>query len=45
MLRFEDAPKKPVNLSLNAEVLAMAQQFRGSAYGRYLEQMVGQGQR
>ena len=28
-----------------AEVLAMAQQFRGSAYGRYLEQMVGQGQR
>ena len=27
------------------EVLAMAQQFRGSAYGRYLEQMVGQGQR
>jgi glucose-1-phosphate thymidylyltransferase len=24
-----------------AEVLAMAQQFRGSAYGRYLEQMVG----
>ena len=28
-----------------AEVLAMAQQFRGSAYGRYLEQMVGQGER
>ena len=28
-----------------AEVQAMAQQFRGSAYGRYLEQMVGQGER
>jgi antitoxin CcdA len=27
MLRFEDAPKKPVNLSLNAEVLAMAREL------------------
>ena len=27
MLRFEDAPKKPVNLSLNAGVLAMAREL------------------
>ena len=27
MLRFEDATKKPVNLSLNAEVLAMAREL------------------
>ena len=27
MLRFEDGPKKPVNLSLNAEVLAMAREL------------------
>lgn len=27
MHRFEDAPKKPANLSLNAEVLAMAREL------------------
>ncbi|WP_374353382.1 type II toxin-antitoxin system CcdA family antitoxin [Limnohabitans sp.] len=27
MLRFEEAPKKPTNLSLNAEVLAMAREL------------------
>lgn len=27
MLRFEDAPKKPTNLSLNADVLAMAREL------------------
>lgn len=27
MLRFEDAPKKPTNLSLNADVLSMAREL------------------
>ena len=27
MLRFEDVPKKPTNLSLNADVLAMAREL------------------
>lgn len=27
MLRFDDAPKKPTNLSLNADVLAMAREL------------------
>lgn len=27
MLRFDDAPKKPTNLSLNTEVLAMAREL------------------
>jgi antitoxin CcdA len=27
MLRFEEAPKKPTNLSLNSEVLAMAREL------------------
>lgn len=27
MLKFDDAPKKPTNLSLNADVLAMAREL------------------
>ncbi len=41
MLRFEDAPKKPTNLSLNADVLAMAREL-GMNVSRTVDALVAE---
>ena len=41
MLRFEEAPKKPTNLSLNAEVLAMAREL-GMNVSRTVDALLAQ---